>query len=229
MPWPRTSSTTAMRPILTAPFPSGTTRPVPAGTPFQVASACTASVLSCSSTSIEGGTPCSSTNTVQRRLRQISRSFSDSARRTFTIGRAFEQGLVRDQVEDRGEAEEEEEGDEIARGEPPERFRHVDLAQELPRRLGELEHGEDGPRHRSAGDETRGEEDAWAALRLGVAQLLLGALVDEIADDAADHDRRRRRDGQIDAHRERQRGEPAQLEHHRDQDADEDQAPGQLL
>src|SRR5256885_15461493 len=147
MPWPRTSSTTAMRPILAAPFPSRTNRPVPAGTSFQVASACTASLRSCSSTSIEGGTPCSSTKTVQRRLRQSSRSLVDSARRTFTIGRAFEQGLVRDQIQDRGEAEEEEEGDEVARGKPTERLRQVDLPQELPGRLGELEHGEDGCRH----------------------------------------------------------------------------------
>src|SRR5256885_4904534 len=114
MPQPRTSSTTAMRPIFTVPFPPGTRRPVPAGTPFQVASACTASPRSCSSTSIEGGTPCSSTNTVQRRLKQISRSLVDSARRTFTIGRTFEQDLVRDQVEDRGEGEEKKEGDEVA-------------------------------------------------------------------------------------------------------------------
>src|SRR6059058_186771 len=153
MPWPRTSSTTAMRPILAASFPSGTNRPVPAGTPFQVASACTASLRSCSSTSIEGGTPCSSTNTVHRRLKQISRSLVDSARRTFTIGRAFEQGLVRDQVEDRGEAQEEEEGDQIARRKPSERAGRVDLPQKLPGRLGKLQHREDGSGDGGAGDE----------------------------------------------------------------------------
>jgi len=101
---------------------------------------------------------------------------------------------VRDQVEDRGEAEEEEEGDEIARGEPAERLRHVDLAQELPRRLGKLEHREDGARHRSAGDEPGGEEDAGSALGLGFAHLPLRGPIDEVADDAAHHDRRRGRD-----------------------------------
>src|SRR6266852_1626158 len=229
MPLPRARSITAMRPICARPGPISTNRPVPAGTPSSTASACTAPDESCSSTSREGGTFCSPTNTVQRRRRQARSPAWSSARRTWTIARAPQQALAGDQEQDHCQPQEQEESDHVARGEAAQLVRHVDAAEEVPGGLGELEHGEHGARDRGSRDQARAEENAGAALRLGLADRALLAAVDQPAHDASHHDRRGGGDRQVHAHGEGQRRQPAQLEDDADEDPDQHQPPGELL
>ena len=107
------------------------------------------------------------------------------------------------------------------------RLREQPREVEALRRAGDhREECDQDPGDRAAGDVAAGQEHGRARIRL------LGRRpfdpVDNPADQAADEDRHRGRERQVDSHRERQGRDACQVHHDRDEDADDDQPPGEL-